>query len=99
MATYTFCCPSEDGGCDAQFDVVASMSEIPDLIPECPACNNKKTRRDYSAHVVHDGIFKTVGMLAERNAAKYSDEYKQHLLAEQKTKKIPRKTGKSKRND
>lgn len=76
---YEFQCYKEDGGCDAQFEVKCSMSEIQGLKPKCPNCKKKKpVARNYGDIHVYDGP-KTLGSQADKNSSQFSEDYKQYL--------------------
>jgi hypothetical protein len=80
---YAFICLKDDRGCGHEFDVVCSMDEISILKPECPECGSfNYTRRNWcNERRFVDAGPKTLGMLADKNASKFSDDYKNDLLS------------------
>lgn len=87
MPNYGFCCTNDT--CQYEFDVFAGMSEISDLKISCPECS-ATAARDYSQIRIYDGTPRTVGSIADRNSAQFSDDYKEHLIEKHKTKKVKR---------
>ena len=76
MPTYVFEC----GDCLSQFEISCPMSVISDLRPECPCCGLKENvYRDFSGTIV--SVPKTLGSLAEKNASKMSEDYKNYMTA------------------
>jgi len=94
MPTYSFECYDDDGGCGHYFEITCSMSEIENKRPKCPNCQKKSSVfRNYDNNIyVFDSSPKTIGALADRNAARMSDEEINHIKTKNRIKK-PKFTG------
>lgn len=89
MPQYQFECRREYDGCGFVFDIFCGMDEISEKTEniECPECHSKTAVfRDWGIGCA-PSTFTTLGMLADRQAAKLSKEEKQHLREKHKTKK------------
>ena len=90
MPLYPFeCLTGQDYlGCGAVFDITCTMSEISTIKPECPKCGQVdsvfRVWHGYDAAPYHET---TLGSLADRNAAKLSDDEKLYLKEKYRTKK------------
>ena len=76
MPTYCYFCEK----CEINFEHFSYMCES-NLIPECPECKkSKKVRRDFCSEnvTVCNGI-KTIGSIADKNAATFSEDKKESL--------------------
>ena len=85
MATYTYKCYEEDKGCGNQFELVFAMDDYVDEVPACPNCLKKKSvSRCYDADLVNVGVHnaqpKTLGALADKNAANFSKDQKESIV-------------------
>lgn len=78
---YSFYCFADEGGCNYPFTIISTMDKISNLKPKCPNCG--KTRsvfRDFAADTIHGNAgTKTLGMLAEKNANRMSEDEKKAL--------------------
>lgn len=66
---YPFIC----NHCDFKFEISYDWNKIQGYKPKCPICNKtKEVSRDYQEQnvIIDDGVPKTVGGLADRNAQK-----------------------------
>ena len=87
MAIYIFYCEK----CNSNIEIKQSMEEEL-LAPRCPICETSKyVCRNYQAENVSisEGI-KTVGSLADRNAAKFSEDKKIAISSKYKKPKDER---------
>lgn len=82
MPVYQYKCDA----CDHGFEQYQTLKE--DTLRRCPKCRKYKLYRVICAPMlVQNGEPKTLGMLAERNASKMSDEEKRRISKEQETKR------------
>lgn len=83
MPYYYYLCDPNQNGCGQQIELNSSMSELDAKEKQirCPNCKKKKPiHRVYSADTCATAyIPQTLGTLADRNSAKFSDDYKAHL--------------------
>lgn len=71
-----YCFECED--CLEQFEISCEMSKIESLKAVCPFCTSPNVFRDYrSEGKNHFECPKTVGSWADRNTAKFSEDYKE----------------------
>lgn len=95
MPIYVFKCSEEKNGCGHSFEISMSMACVVDKKIKCPKCNKyKAVSRDFGAeHHNVRGDDQTLGSLAERNAARMSDDEKKYLTEKHNAykKKIPNK--------
>ena len=80
MPIYDFTCDSDKEGCGQPFEATCSMQDISSFKPKCPICHsNKKVIQVYNVPYV--SVPRTLGSLADKNSAKMSSDYKNHLSA------------------
>lgn len=81
MPSYTFRCDDEE--CDAEVELLSTIANYKPLT-KCPNCKKETLKRDYETDLPTGTVVKgnseiTVGQLADRNSAKFSEDYKLHL--------------------
>ena len=88
MPAYEFCCRHDiNHGCGYTFEIICSMSEIADKRPECPKCGREDSVfREWAAIQISPPIM-TLGGLADKNAERMTEDHKNYLKEQQKTKK------------
>lgn len=76
MPTYTFLCER----CDVDFEVYMTLSSY-NPSQNCPTCNKSdKTCRNYQSDNVSGNVSnRTVGIVADKNTSKMSEDEKEHL--------------------
>lgn len=83
MPVYPYKCEA----CGHEFDEIQKVKDGP--LKKCPECKKNKLRRVITAPILtYVSEPQTVGTLAEKNAKFMSQEQKNKLAAEYKTKKI-----------
>lgn len=83
MPTYSFLC--ED--CTNAFEINCFISDYDGVVKgmECPSCSSKNVYRDYSTDKVSGQIkVQTLGMMAQKNSERMTDEQKAALNFEHK---------------
>lgn len=73
MPAYLYKCT-----CGEEFEVIKPMA-LSSEKERCPACKSTETYRDYAKEKKSAFVAQTVGMLADRNADRLSDDEKRHL--------------------
>lgn len=82
MPVYPYKCEN----CNHEFDEIQRVAEGP--LKKCPICNKNKLHRVITAPILTiTDEPKSLGMLAEKNARRMSDDQKKALAEEYKTKK------------
>ena len=94
MPTYVFKCEE----CDYELEVEQSIKKPTPNRKKCPACGkNKLERLLFAPHVYNkpgdDSI--TLGLLADRNSSRFSDDQKEALESKSGVKKKKKREGKN----
>lgn len=92
MPVYSFTCNAEKGGCGHVYEEEMSMDKISKYKAVCPQCKKKKSYINYTTNIIPPS--KTLGMLADKNSDKMSEDYKSHLLDKNNEYKKKKFTGK-----
>ena len=85
MATYTFKCYKDDGGCDYLFEIICSVNDYTGKNPSCPKCRKRKpVSRCYDIDLAQISFQetqpRTLGALADKNSRKLSTDEKTNIL-------------------
>ena len=81
MPTYEYECKK----CGHNLEVVQSFNDKP--LTKCPKCKKKGLFKVVSGGLGFFTENRTLGVIADKNGSKYSDDFKHHLKEKHKTKK------------